>query len=104
MLSDAGVVIATGTDAGNIGTMHASSYLAELQAMQKSGMTNWQIIEASTINGAKVLDKEDELGSVRIGKKANLILLDANPVEQIENVTKIHRVCLLYTSPSPRDS
>ena len=92
MLSDAGVVIATGTDAGNIGTMHASSYLAELRAMQKSGMTNWQIIEASTINGAKVLDKEDELGSVRIGKKANLILLDANPVEQIENVTKIHRV------------
>jgi imidazolonepropionase-like amidohydrolase len=56
--SDAGVLIATGTDAGNIGTLHASSYLAELKTMQKAGMSNWQIIQASTINGAKILNKE----------------------------------------------
>ena len=92
ILSDAGVLIATGTDAGNIGTLHASSYLAELQAMEKSGMGNWQIIQASTINGAKVLAKENEFGTVSIGKKANLILLNANPVDNIENITKIHRV------------
>jgi len=91
-LSDAGVLIATGTDAGNIGTLHASSYLNELLAMQKSGMNNWQIIQASTINGAKILNKENEFGTVSIGKKANLILLDANPVENIENFTKINRV------------
>tara|TARA_R110002049_G_scaffold5362_1_gene37357 strand:+ start:8280 stop:9968 length:1689 start_codon:yes stop_codon:yes gene_type:complete len=92
ILSDAGVLIATGTDAGNIGTLHASSYLAELQAMKKSGMDNWKILQASTINGAKVLDKENEFGTVSIGKKANLIILDANPIEAIENITKIHRV------------
>ncbi|GAG81672.1 unnamed protein product, partial [marine sediment metagenome] len=92
LLSDAGVLIATGTDAGNIGTLHASSYLAELQAMKKSGMNNWQILQASTINGAKILNKESEFGSVVIGKKANLILLDANPVEDLENITKINRV------------
>ena len=39
-LSDGGVTIATGTDAGNIGTLHASSYMHELKAMQESGMTN----------------------------------------------------------------
>jgi hypothetical protein len=92
LLSDAGVTIATGTDAGNIGTMHASSYLAELQAMKESGMSNWEIIEASTINGAKVLDKETEYGTVSIGKKANLILLDANPIKDVKNVTTINRV------------
>ena len=92
ILSDEGVLIATGTDAGNIGTLHASSYLAELQAMKKSGMGNWKILQASTINGAKVLDKENEFGTVSIGKKANLIILDANPIEAIENITKIHRV------------
>ncbi len=92
ILSDAGVLLATGTDAGNIGTMHASSYLAELQAMQESGMSNWQILTASTINGAKVLDKENEFGSVTINKKANLVLLDANPIENLENLTKINRV------------
>jgi imidazolonepropionase-like amidohydrolase len=91
-LSDAGVLIATGTDAGNIGTLHASSYLAELQTMQKSGMNNWQIIQASTLNGAKILNKESEFGTVTVGKKANLILLDANPIETIENIAKIFRV------------
>lgn len=91
-LSDAGVIIATGTDAGNIGTLHASSYLSELKFMQKSGMTNWQIIQASTVNGAKVLSKENEFGTISIGKKANLILLDNNPIENLENITKINRV------------
>ena len=92
ILSDAGVLIATGTDAGNIGTLHASSYLAELKAMQKSGMSNWKIMEASTINGAKVFDKENEFGTVDIGKKASLVLLDGNPIEDIENVTKINTI------------
>ena len=91
-LSDAGILIASGTDAGNIGTLHASSYLSELKAMQKSGLNNWQIIQASTLNGAKVLNKEKEFGTVSIGKKANLILLDENPIENLENLTKINRV------------
>ena len=92
ILSDAGVVIATGTDAGNIGTLHASSYLNELIAMRESGMSNWQIIQASTINGAKILNKESEFGTVTVGKKANMILLNANPIDSIENIAKIFRV------------
>lgn len=92
MLSDAGVLIATGTDAGNIGTLHASSYLAEVQAMHKSGMSNWNIMTASTLNGAKVLGKEHEFGTISIGKKANLILLDSNPIDNINNITTLHTV------------
>jgi len=92
LLSDAGVTIATGTDAGNIGTLHVSSYQAELKAMKTSGMSNWQILVASTINGAKILDKETEFGSVAVGKKANLILLDASPIDDLENLTKINKV------------
>jgi imidazolonepropionase-like amidohydrolase len=91
-LSDAGVLIASGTDAGNIGTLHATSYLAELLAMQKAGMSNWQIMQASTINGAKILNKEKEFGTVSVGKKANLILLDENPIENLENISKINRI------------
>ncbi|MBT8326766.1 MAG: amidohydrolase family protein [Bacteroidia bacterium] len=92
ILNDAGVTIATGTDAGNIGTLHASSYLNELLAMENAGMNNWQIVQASTLNGAKILDKSDEFGSINIGKKANLILLDKNPIESIKNITSINRV------------
>ena len=92
LLADAGVVIATGTDAGNIGTLHASSYLNEVLAMSAAGMSNWQILQASTINGAKLVNKETEFGSISPGKKANLILLSANPVEKLENITKIELV------------
>jgi len=91
-LADGGVTIATGTDAGNIGTLHASSYMSELKAMQESGMTNWQIIQASTVNGAKILDLENTFGSITEGQIASLILLDANPVENLENLAKINRI------------
>jgi cytosine/adenosine deaminase-related metal-dependent hydrolase len=47
---------------------------------------NRQILQASTMNGAKVLDKEDEFGTITEGKMANLVLLDANPVEDLDNL------------------
>jgi imidazolonepropionase-like amidohydrolase len=92
LLSDAGVTIATGTDAGNIGTLHASSYLDEVLAMKKAGMTNWQILSASTLNGAKILDKENEFGSITKGKQARMVLLDKNPIEDLENITQINTI------------
>lgn len=88
-MSDAGVTIVAGTDAGNIGTQHASSFFSELKAMQKSGMNNWQIIRAATINPAKLFDNEKSEGSIAVGKKANAILLNANPVADLENLKKI---------------
>ena len=91
-LSDAGVIIVAGTDAGNIGTQHASSLFSELKAMQKSGMSNWQIIRSATINSAKIFDKEKTEGNIAIGKKANAILLKANPIDDLENLKKIDLV------------
>jgi len=91
-MSEAGVMIASGTDAGNIGTEHASSYLAELLSMQQCGMSNWQIIQSSTINPVKILEKEKNYGSVSTGKIADMILLDDNPVDSLYNLTKINMV------------
>src|SRR5664279_1522966 len=89
---DAGITIAAGTDAGNIGTQHATSFYDELQAMKASGLTNWQIIQTATINGQKILNKENNYGSIAVGKKADLVLLNANPVDSLENITKINLV------------
>jgi imidazolonepropionase-like amidohydrolase len=91
-LADGGVVIATGTDAGNIGTMHSSSYFIEIQKMQQAGMTVPQILQASTINGAKVLGKENEFGSIEKGKAANMVLLSANPLDDLANWRKVFMV------------
>lgn len=91
-LSDGGVTIATGTDAGNIGTQHASSYFEELRAMKQSGLSNWQLLQASTINGAKAVGQEQRTGSIKKGKVADLVLLDKNPVEDIMNLKTIATV------------
>lgn len=91
-LADGGVTIAAGTDAGNIGTQHATSFMDELIAMKKSGMTNWQILEAATINPAKILNKDSRYGSIEEGKVADLVLLNANPADNLENLTQINTV------------
>lgn len=91
-LADGGVTIAAGTDAGNIGTQHASSFLEELKAMKESGMDNWQILQSATINPAKILGKESMYGSIETGKAADLVLLNANPIESLDHLTLIDTV------------
>ena len=91
-LSKAGVNIATGTDAGNIGTMHASSYMAELLAMKNANLTNWELIINSTINPAKGFGIADKIGSIKVGKRADLLLLDKNPLEDIRNINTISQI------------
>jgi imidazolonepropionase-like amidohydrolase len=91
-ISDAGVIIAAGTDAGNTGTMHATSLFTELEAMHQTGMSNWQVLESATINGAKAVAKDYNFGSITPGKEANLVLLNDNPVASLENLKKIRMV------------
>lgn len=91
-LMTAGVTIATGTDAGNIGTQHASSYFDELRAMQEAGLDMWDLLIASTINGAKVLAREAYTGSISAGKEADLLLLGKNPVNSIESLQSVELI------------
>lgn len=87
-LHDAGITIATGSDAGNIGTFHTSSFFQELEYMSKAGLSNAAILRASTINGAKVLDKL-ETGSIEIGKTADLVILNTNPLDDLKALQEV---------------
>lgn len=91
-LYKAGINVATGTDAGNIGTMHASSFLPELEAMQKAGLSNWELLVSSTINPAKGFGVGDRMGSISEGKQADLVLLNKNPLNDIQNLNAIDLV------------
>lgn len=86
---DAGITIATGTDAGNTGTQHATSYAYELKAMQQAGFTNWQLLQASTLNGAKALGLQQQTGSIAVNKIANAVLLNADPTASLDNWSQI---------------
>lgn len=85
-IHNAGSFVAFGTDAGNIGTLHASSYLREIDLLNSVGFTNAEIIKTATINAARSIKKEAEIGSVNIHKKADLLLLKSNPYESIDNL------------------
>ncbi|PHN06247.1 amidohydrolase family protein [Flavilitoribacter nigricans] len=89
LISRQSVTIATGTDAGNIGTLHTSSYFSEIDRMKGAGLSNAQILAASTINGAKILDMGDELGSIETGKIADLVVLNRNPLEDIQAIQDV---------------
>jgi imidazolonepropionase-like amidohydrolase len=91
-LADGGVIIATGTDAGNIGTLHASSFFKEIRAMQQAGLSNWQILTASTLGGAKALGKDNVFGSIRPGLSADMLILNADPVADLANLKKLESI------------
>jgi imidazolonepropionase-like amidohydrolase len=53
--------------------------------MQQAGMNIWSLLQASTINGVRAINKQDELGSIKKGTQANLLLLSKNPLDSINN-------------------
>jgi imidazolonepropionase-like amidohydrolase len=59
-----------------------------------AGLSPLEALQAATINPARFLGKEKELGTVEAGKLADLVLLDANPLTDIRNTTKINSVVL----------
>lgn len=85
-------LIATGTEAGSVGTMHASSYHREIEKMQAVGLSNAEILKYSTINGARMLGKEDRFGSIDTGKMADMVILRANPLKDINAIKDIEYV------------
>ena len=66
----------------------------ELWMLQQGGMTSLEAIRCATINGARVLGLDKEIGSIEKGKLADLIILDKNPLENIRNTESIDMVML----------
>lgn len=91
-LFDAGVNVVMGTDAGNLGTQHASSFYPEWDAMRAAGLSHAQILTSSTFNAARMLSKEAETGQVLPGMKADLVIWDTSPVESGPHFESIHYV------------
>jgi imidazolonepropionase-like amidohydrolase len=90
-LEAAGVTIVMGTDAGNIGTLHGPSVFREMALMRDAGLTPLQVLRSATTNGAKAMGRDD-LGAIAPGKLADLVLLDADPLVDVANLSHAVRV------------
>src|SRR5881398_2509761 len=93
-LEDAGVTIAAGTDAGNIGTIHGPALFREFQLMKEAGLTPMQILQCATANAAKLFggDTGAHIGSVSNGNFADLVILRSDPLRDIKNTSDIDSV------------
>lgn len=87
--NDAGVPIVAGTDAGVSGVVWGFSLHDEIELLVKAGLTAEESLAAATRLPATWLGIEDKIGTVQAGKYADLILLDANPLDDISNTRKI---------------
>ena len=93
-LEDAGVTIAAGTDAGNIGTIHGPALFREFQLMKEAGLTPMQILQCATANAAKLFGGQTgtHIGHLENGYFADLVILNSNPLDDIKNASDIETV------------
>ena len=89
---DAGIPIVLGTDTGFSGVLLGISTQLELSLLVEAGLKPNDALRAATINAARMIGREKELGTVEPGKLADLVMLDANPLEDIRNVIRVYRV------------
>ena len=81
---DAGVPIVAGTDA-----IAGFAYHRELELYAAAGIPNSDVLRIATLNAAKVMKRDTELGSIAPGKLADLIIVDGNPIERMSDIRRV---------------
>ena len=79
-----GGTIGTGEDAGFIYQIYGFGLIRELELHQEAGFHPLTVVKHATSNGARILGKESELGRIRVGFKADLIVVNGNPLENFK--------------------
>jgi hypothetical protein len=76
--------VTVGTDAGFIYQLYGFSYPRELELLREAGFHSLEVIRSATLYGAQALGAEKDLGSVEVGKLADFVIVDANPLENLQ--------------------
>lgn len=85
--------VTAGSDSGYIYQVYGFGFIRELELLQEAGFHPLEVITAATLNGAEALGMEDDIGSVEVGKYADLVIVDENPLENLK---------VLYGTGTPR--
>lgn len=90
-LRTAGASVVLGTDAGNLYVFHGPAVHRELRLLVEAGLTPAEAIDAATTRAADALGRKD-IGSVRPGRRADLLVFSGNPAERIDDLDRIELV------------
>ena len=88
----AGVLLLAGSDSLDRFVFPGESLHKELELLEDDGFSPVEALQCATRDAARFLDREKDFGSIAVGKQADLVLLDANPSENISNTRKIYAV------------
>jgi len=96
-LKKAGVRLLLSTDAGTggMGIVPGFSIHDELRILLENGFSPYEAIAAGTVNASKVFQKmtgADDFGTIEVGKRADLLLIEANPLDNVDNIKKLRGV------------
>jgi imidazolonepropionase-like amidohydrolase len=97
---EAGGLLVTGTDTPNSYVAPGLSLHQEMETFIEAGITPFDALKAATVNASRALGQEDHLGSVEIGNRADLVLIEGNPLEDVKNARHIR---LVFRSGNPYD-
>jgi len=87
-----GVMLVTGSDAGNILVVHGPTVQHELELWVAAGIPAGDALQAATYNAARLLRDEEHIGSVQKGRDADLLIVDGNPLTDINALERISAV------------
>jgi len=91
-LQDANVPLMCGTDASDVGPVAGFGIHDELQELVNDGLTPFQALQTATVNPARYFGRGNEFGTIEPGKRADLVLLDGNPLADISKTRMISGV------------
>ena len=76
--------VTTGSDSGFIFQLYGFAFIRELELLREAGFHPLEVIRAATLHGAEALGMEDEIGSIQVGKKADMIVIEENPLANLK--------------------
>lgn len=79
-----GGLVGVGEDAGYIYSTYGFGFVQEMELLREAGFNPLEVISAATFAGAKILGAEEEIGSVQVGKRADLVILSENPLANLK--------------------
>ena len=85
-LYDGGARLLLGSDSPQVFSVPGFSLAQEMEAMVAAGAPPWAVLEAATRNPAEYFGRSDEFGTVEVGKRADLILIEGDPIADVRNV------------------
>ncbi len=76
--------VTIGTDAGYIYKLYGFGYIQEMELLREAGFHPLEIFQSASIKGAEVLGVDDQLGTIEVGKLADMVIVDANPMANLK--------------------